>query len=79
MGFIATSCLSLSYLFPRGFFFFFICLIRVGVTQLVFEFPSEGSIVYVAIGLVCRWEEVSSGDSYVAILNWNSQKVTVLI
>lgn len=36
-----------------------------------FGFLSEEIVLYIAIGLVCLWEEVSSGSSYVATCNWN--------
>ena len=41
----------------------------VGIAQLVFGYVPEETIPYVAVDLVCLWEEVSSGSSYVAILN----------
>ena len=43
----------------------------VGVAYLVFRFLSEESFSYVPIDLLCLWENVSSGSSHVAILNWN--------
>ena len=40
-----------------------------GAVQLVFRSFSTGAILYVAVDLVCLWEEVSSGSYSVAILN----------
>lgn len=40
-----------------------------GVGQLVFRSFSEDIVPYVAVDLVCLWEEVSSGSFYVTILN----------
>lgn len=57
----------LSVLIP---FFFFSFTGHVGVTQLVSEFLSEGVIPYVAVNSVCPWQKVSSGASFVAILDW---------
>lgn len=45
----------------------------VRVTQLVPEFLSGRIVLYVAVDPVCLWEGVSSGPSYVAILNQNLQ------
>ena len=36
-----------------------------------FEYSSEAVVPYVAVGLVCLWEEVSSGCSCVTIWNRN--------
>lgn len=40
---------------------------------LVFFFfpPPEEIVLCVAVDLVCLWEEMSLGSSFVAILNWN--------
>ena len=35
----------------------------------VFRSFSEGIVPYVAVDLVCPWEEVSSGSSYAALLD----------
>lgn len=43
----------------------------VGATQLIFVFPSEEIVPYVAVNLVCPWEEVGSESSYIRILDWN--------
>ena len=45
----------------------------VGVTKLVSRFRSEGIVPCVAVDLVCPWKEVSSGASYVAIMDQNLQ------
>lgn len=55
--------------FDVGFFLFIQC----GVSQLVLGFLSEEIVPYVSVDLTCSWEEMSSGSSYVVILNWNSQ------
>ena len=34
-------------------------------------FVSEEVVSYIAVDSLCPWEEVSSGSSYVAVLNWN--------
>ena len=61
------GCVSASpTCFNMGFFPFPRC---VGVTQLVFGFFSEKIVPYAAVDLVCLWEEVASGYSYVAILD----------
>lgn len=63
------SCLPLSYPFNVGFFSFAQC---VGLAQLVSGFLSEEKFFsFVAIDSVCPWEEMSSGASYVTILNQN--------
>lgn len=49
-----------------GFFLFSWC---IRANQLVSGFISEGIILYIAEHSVCLWKEVSSGLSYVAILN----------
>lgn len=61
------DCLSLPCYFHVGFFSLSWC---VGVIQLVIRSSSEESMSYVAVGW-CSWEEVSSGSSYVTILNQN--------
>ena len=45
----------------------------VVVIQPAFRFFKEEIVPYVAVDSVCPWEEVSSGSSYVTILNWNSK------
>ena len=59
---------SFSYAFQCGIFSFAPC---VGVTQLASGFLSEGISPCVAVDLVCPWEEVTSGGSYVAVLDKN--------
>lgn len=59
---MAALCLSLSYLFHCGVLFTLppprpICLAGAGVTELL----SEGLVLFVAIDLVCLWEEAISG------------------
>lgn len=44
-------------------------MFNIGVVQLVSGFLSEVIVSYVAVGLVCLWEEVSSGVSNVTFLN----------
>lgn len=39
-----------------------------GAIQLVFRSFSERIVLYVAVDLLCLWEEVSSGFFYAAIL-----------
>lgn len=54
----------------------------VGVIHLVSGFPSVGSfkgITKLAINSPCPWEEVSSGTSYIATLNQNSQRATYIL
>lgn len=46
----------------------------IGVSQPVFRVCfcfSEKVVPYVAVDLVCLWEDVSSGSCYVTILNGN--------
>lgn len=43
----------------------------IEVAQLGFRFLSEEIVLCIAANSVCPREEVSSGASYVAILNWN--------
>lgn len=62
-------CFSLSYLFDGVIFSFTSC---AGVAQLVSGFFSERIVLCVAVSLVCLWEEVSSGASYVTVVNRNS-------
>lgn len=45
---------------------------RVRVTQVVSRFLSEGIVLCVAEDSVCLWEEVSSGFSFVTVLNQKS-------
>lgn len=53
-----------------GLFLFAQC---IGATQLILGFLSEEIVPYVAANLLCPWEEVGSGSSYIAILNRNPQ------
>lgn len=41
------------------------------VTQLVSGFLSKGIVLCVTVDSVCSWEEMSSGASWVTILDWN--------
>lgn len=41
----------------------------IGIAQVVFGYFSEETVSYIAIGLVCLRENVSSGSSYISILN----------
>lgn len=41
----------------------------VGVAQVVLGYFSEETVPYVAVALVCLREKVSSGSSYISILN----------
>ena len=34
-------------------------------------FPLEELVLYIAVDLVCSWEEINSGSSYLTILNQN--------
>lgn len=47
---------------------FLICAM-VGVAQLVFVCILEEIFPYVTADLVCLWEDVSSGSSYVTVLS----------
>lgn len=49
-----------------AFFSFATC---VGVAQLVFRPLSEEIVPCAAVDTVCLWDEVSSGSSYIAVLN----------
>ena len=61
------DCVSASpFCFGMGVFLFSQC---VGVAQLVFRVFFKGIVPYVAVNLVCLWKEVSSGSSYITILN----------
>lgn len=64
-------CLSLSYLFHCGVSPRHVCLIGVGVTELLSEFLSEALVLYVAVDLGCLWEEAISGLCFLAIFNQN--------
>ena len=55
----------------EGFVLFLMFTSCVGVTQLFSGFLSQGIVPYVGVDLVCPLEEVSLGDSYVAILSCN--------
>lgn len=63
MELVAKLFPGLPYLFQCRFFPLFTCC--VGVAQLVSGFLPEGIIPYVAVDLVCLWEKVSSGASYI--------------
>ena len=54
--------------FDVGIFSFTQC---VGVTHSVSGFLSEGSFAYGAVDSVCPWQQLNSGASYVATLDWN--------
>lgn len=66
---LQQDCLSISYPLKCGFFSFAQC---VGIAELVFRvfFPEEIG-PHLAIDSVCLWEEVSSGSSYLPVLNQN--------
>lgn len=70
-------CLGLSYLLQCGFFLICpTCRSCSAIFCFCFCFP-EGVVPYVAVDSMCPWEEVRSGPSYTAILNWshsNSEK-----
>lgn len=44
----------------------------VKVAQLVFGFLTEGTVPYIAVDLVCPWQEASSGFFYIATLIQNA-------
>lgn len=61
------DCVSASLThFNVAFFSFATC---VGVAQLVFWPLSEEIVPCAAVDTVCLWDEVSSGSSYIAVLN----------
>ena len=47
------------------------CPLRRSLSAIILWFLSEEIFLYVAVHLVCLWEEVSSGSSYFTILNQN--------
>lgn len=69
-------CLRLTHPLQHVFFFFSLICLMVVVAQLVLPPPPtsqpEEIFPYVDVDSVCLWEEVSSGSSYVVILNQNS-------
>lgn len=48
---------------------FFSFVEYVGITHLVSGFLTEDIVPFVAVDLVCPWEEVSLGSSEVAVLD----------
>ena len=72
--FMARLCHGLSYPFRSGFLH--ICLMW-RIVPPVFSFSLEATIPYMAVDLACSWEEVSSGSSYIAIVNQNLQFLTL--
>ena len=58
--------------------FFITFALHEGVVPLVFSIFSEEIILNVAVDPVCPWEEVSSGFSYLTILNWNLRLLTAV-
>lgn len=76
LEFMMSLCLSLSC--PLWCWYFLICLICSGVTELVSGFLSEGIAPCVVVHLICLWEEVSSGASYVVILTQKYSKVLLM-
>ena len=71
---MARLCHGLSYPFRSGFLH--ICLMW-RIVPPVFSFSLEATIPYMAVDLACSWEEVSSGSSYIAIVNQNLQFLTL--
>ena len=65
VGFLARPCLCLFYPYWCSLFILF-C---VNTVQLAFSSFSEGNIPHIAVGLLCLWEEVSSGSSYTTTFN----------
>ena len=64
VGFLVRLGLCLSYLSQCGPF-----ILCCGVAvQVVLWFLSEGIAPYVAVDVLCPWEEMSSGSSYATIL-----------
>lgn len=71
--FLVTLCLRLSYTLWHGFSL--ICLLcRNGLASFQ-GFFQRIIVLYVAVDLACPSEQVSSGSSYIAILNWNSWEI----
>lgn len=68
VGFMARLCFCFSYLFQCGFLHICLC---VGITQPAFQFFSDEIVSSIVEDSVCSWEEMSSGSSHTAILNWN--------
>ena len=62
---VYSKIVSQHFLLVVGFFLFARC---VGVTQLSIFFPEE-VVPYVAVYLVCLYEEVSPGPFYLSIFN----------
>lgn len=73
--FMARLCLRLSYLFQYVFFLVF----TMHRSYSTSEFLSEGIVWYVAVALVCVWEEVSSRASGISILVWNLMNLLFII
>ena len=71
---MARFCHSLSYPFRSGFLH--ICLMW-RIIPPVFSFSLEATILYMAVDLAYPWEKVSSGSSYITILNQNLQFLTL--
>ena len=67
--FSARLCLICSYLCWFGVFLD--CPLRRSLSAIVLWFLSEEIFLYVAVHLVCLWEEVRSGSSYFTIFNQN--------
>lgn len=68
--FMARLCLRHSYLLCCEVLFSFSDESLSYFSGFFFFFPEE-IVPHVALDSVCAWKEVSSGSSYVAILNWN--------
>lgn len=66
---MAGFCLSLSQLFGCGFFLVYPMCRSCSGSFLVL---SETVVPRAVVDLVCLWEVVSSGSSYVTILSQNS-------
>lgn len=67
--FMASLCFSLSYLFGYGFSLIHPRCRSYSVSFGGFYFKEI--VFYVAVDLVYLWEKVSSGSSYITILNWS--------
>lgn len=63
---MATVCTAFTCYYVRIF------LLSDNVALLVIGFLQEGTDMCVTVDLVCPSEEMSSGTSYVIILDWNA-------
>lgn len=58
---------------------FFSSVQGVGVISLVFGLPSGRILLYVSVNSLCLWEEMTSRNSYIVIVDQNSQRTIFLI